>query len=314
METPNKMPTPLSTHHEITRKIYEKQHERIAADKDALNRIQEMYTENTFGIASEWFEGKEAIDVGCGNVGAIIGRLSRLGVKKVYAIDVGVDWIDKLKTSLTDQSVPRDRYELKPGSVVEIPYADGRFDFVAINGVLIHLRDMGEVMRGFREGARVCKRGGYYFTSYGPCGGLVQGAIFPAIRAYYRENDEFRAFIDHISPKLIHDAIDKVVVDTQNQTEEVLDGAFLKGLFGEDFCVFLQNYIQAPAWLSNECTPTVIEELYRAHGFTNIQRLNSFCRRTDIRKFFAPLHYDRDYPMSRILYGEGYVQYVAQKA
>ncbi|MBI5625556.1 MAG: hypothetical protein HY924_17395 [Elusimicrobia bacterium] len=33
----------------------------------------------------------------------------------------------------------------------------------------------------------------------------------------------------------------------------------------------------------------------------------------DVRKFFAPLHYDRDSKLSKILYGEGYVQYVGRK-
>ena len=218
-----------------------------------------------------------------------------------------------MRDSLKKSGVPVGKYELKPGSVLDLPYGDGRFDFVAINGVLIHLQNIPEIMRGFSEGARVVKKGGYYFTSYGPCGGLIQGAIFPAIRRYYRENGEFKAFIDKISPETIHAAIDKICADSLTHAGEAFDAAFLKGLFGVDFCVFLQNYIQAPTWLSNECTPEFVEELYKAHGFSDVRRLNHFSKRSDVRKFFAPLHYDRDYPLARVLYGQGYVQYVGRK-
>jgi hypothetical protein len=87
----------------------------------------------------------------------------------------------------------------------------------------------------------------------------------------------------------------------------------MKSLFGMDYCVFLQNFIQAPTWFSNECTPEFVESLYSRAGFVNVRRLKSFVKRSDIRKFFAPLHYDRDYDISKILYGQGYVQYIGEK-
>lgn len=298
----------------VTRKIYEKQHERISADARAMDRIAGLYKENTFNLDPRWFRGKEALDAGCGNVGALIARLAGLKVKKVHGIDIGSRWIPKMRKSLGRRKVPPSRFDLRPGSVLAIPFPDERFDFVAINGVLIHLESIPDIMKGFSEGARVCKTGGFFFSSYGPCEGLIQGAIFPAIRRYYRENREFKKFIDGINPAVIHQAIEKICADAAKYAGERFDKAFLKGLFGEDFCVFLQNYIQAPSWLSNECTPEFVEELYKAHGFKSVRRLNHYARRTDVRKFFAPLHFDRDYPMSRILYGRGYVQYVGQKA
>lgn len=300
--------------HETTRKIYEKQHQRITSDDTVFNRISTSYSAEKFKIDPKWFAGKVALDAGCGNFGALIVQLVGLGCKKVYACDIGTDWIPKLSENLRNKGVSESQFELRNGNVVDLPYEDERFDFVAVNGVLLHLKDFQEIERGFIEGARVCRKGGYYFTSWGPSGGLVQGRMMPAARQHYREDRWFKELIDNISPQLIHGVIDKICADSEKYGGERLDGSFLKSLFGEDFCVFLQNYIQAPQWWTNECTPEYVEGLYRQYGFVKIERLREFVRRTDIRKYFAPLHYDWEHPVSKALYGNGYVKYIAVKA
>jgi hypothetical protein len=243
-----------------------------------------------------------------------LSALHEWGCKSAIAIDVGVEWISPLKQALEEQGVEKDWCETRSGSVLDIPVDSNSINFVSINGVLIHLRNMGEILKGFNEGARVCKKGGYYFTSYGPCGGLMQGAILPAVRSFYNQNPDFKDLIDRISTKEIYEIIDKIVEDTNKYANQDLDAKFLKNLFGTDFCVFLQNFVQAPSWLSNECTPEVVEELYKANGFTEIKRLGGYVNRTDIRKYFSALHNDRDYWFSKIMYGQGYVQYIGKKA
>lgn len=300
--------------HEKTRKIYEKQHQRIAGDDTVFNRISTSYSAEKFHIDAKWFVGKTVLDAGCGNFGALIVRLAELGCRKIHACDIGTDWIPKLADNLKKRGVPESQFELRDGNVLNLPYEDESFDFVAVNGVLVHLKDMNEIESGFVEGVRVCKKGGYYFTSWGPSGGLVQGRVMPAARQHYREDEWFKSFIDNVSPQLIHGVIDKICADSEKYGGEKLDGAFLKSLFGEDFCVFLQNFIQAPQWWSNECTPEYVEGLYKKYGFEMIDRLNEFMKRTDIRKYFAPLHYDWDHPVSKALYGNGYVKYIALKA
>lgn len=241
-------------------------------------------------------------------------RFIALGAAETCGVDIGADWMPLLKDSLVQHGFSTDSVDLRAGSTLGLPFGDESFDFVSIDGVLIHLSDMNEVKQGFIEGARVCKSGGYYFTSYGPCGGLMQGAIFPAVRSYYRENPEFKALIDNLTAEDLHATIDKVCIDAHKYANQDLNPSLLKLLFGEDFCLFLMNYIQAPNWLSNECTPEYVEGLYRSQGFEDIVRLNDYIVRTDIRKYEAPLRFDRDHPVSRGLYGDGYVKYVARKA
>lgn len=300
-------------HETKTRKIYEAQHRRISGDKDATSRIVGQYDNTSFTVDPDWFKGKIGLDAGCGNIGGMIQKLHRLGMAKVTGIDLGSDWINLLSKNLTNAGMPAESYELKPGSVLDIPYPDESFDFVSINGVLIHLETMEDVAKGFEQGAKKTRKGGFYFTSYGPCGGVMQGVVMPALRDHYRKDAGFKALIDNLAPETLHDAIDKITTDAKKFADQDLEGEWLKGLFGIDYCVFMQNYIQAPTWYSNECTPEFVEDLYKRNGFTNIKRLHSYNKRSDIRKYFAPLHYDRDYPLSKVLYGEGYVQYIAQR-
>jgi ubiquinone/menaquinone biosynthesis C-methylase UbiE len=297
-----------------TRDIYQKQHERILGDNTALNRITNMYSENKFPMNEGWFKDKVCADIGCGNVGAFLVKLYNWGCKNSIAVDIDKEWIPSLTKAMLKNGIEEDWCETRSGSVLDIPIESNEIDFVSINGVLIHLLDTGEVIKGFNEGARICKKEGYLFTSYGPCKGLVQDAIMPALRKYYHSNKDFKNLIDRISVEDIYPIIDKVVKDSKEFTNQDLDGKFLKELFGTDFCVFLQNFIQAPSWLSNETTPMFVEEMYKANGFTDVVRLNSYVDRSDIRKYFSPLHYDRDYWFSKIMYGEGYIQYIGKKS
>jgi len=303
----------MSNHDKKTRSIYQKQHERISGNEDAFSRISGMYKESTLGMGVDWFKGKRAIDVGCGNIGAMIIRLLQLGVIKCSGVDIDSDWIKPLSENIKRAGFKESEFELKTGSVTEIPYQDKSFDFVSVNGVLIHLENMDEIEKGFMDAARVTAANGALYTSWGPCGGVIQGVIFPALRSHYRNDGDFKKFIDEITPEQLHSAIEKIGADSEKYGGEVIDIATLKSLFGEDYCVFLQNFIQAPTWWSNECTPEYVEKLYEKAGFKQVRRLGSFTKRTDVRKFFAPLHYDRSYWLSKIMYGHGYVQYIGEK-
>jgi SAM-dependent methyltransferase len=241
-------------------------------------------------------------------------RLIALGAEKVTGLDLGDEWIPHFRQSLEKRGFGSANVECIPGSLLQMPVPDHSYDFVSVDGVLIHLADMDSVKKGFDEAARLVKPGGFLFTSWGPCGGLVQGTIFPAIRSYYQTNLDFRNLIDNLSVDIVHSIIDKICDDALEHAKQDLGREYLKSLFGEDYCLYLMNYIQAPSWLSNECTPQFVEELYANRGFINIKRLNSYVIRTDIRKYEAPLHFDRDHPVAKVLFGEGYVKYVAQSS
>ena len=297
----------------LTRLVYEEQHVLYSKDDTAFRRIYDMYNNSSFPIPKEWFKNKIALDGGCGNAGPFILWLFHQGIKNVYGIDIGDTWMEKLYICLEQRGILRSQLKLKPGNVLDIPYPNNFFDFVTINGVLIHLNNVEEIRNAFCEGARVLKPGGYYYTVYGSCGGVFTDYIFPALRKYYNENLDFKNLIDNLSPDTIHNTIDFILKEHSNRVDETIESKPIKNLFGVDFCVFLKNYIKRPTDFSSICTPEFVEELYKENGFHNIVRHSYYVKRTDIRKFTAPLHYNRDNPLSKILYGHGGVQYLAIK-
>ena len=298
---------------ELTRQIYESQHDLYSTDEDSFQRLYNMYDNSSFPISKDWFNGKIALDGGCGNAGPFILWLLNQGIESVYGIDIGTAWIDKLHKSLENKGIVKSKLNLKQGNVLDIPFENDFFDFVTINGVLIHLNNVDEIRKAFKEGARVLKSGGYYYTVYGSCRGVFTDAIFPALQKYYKDNKYFKDLIDNISPKTIHDTIDLIAKEHSNQTGEKIDSETIKKLFGVDYCVFLQNYIKRPTDFSSYCTPEFVESLYDENNFYNVVRHNYYVKRKDIRKYFAPLHYNKDTLISKALYGRGGVQYLGIK-
>ena len=298
---------------DLTRKIYESQHDLYTEDKDSFQRLYDMYENSSLPIQKDWFKDKIALDGGCGNAGPFVLWLFNQGIKNVYGIDIGSEWIEKLYLSFEKRGIDKSRLKLKSGNILKIPYNDNFFDFVTINGVLIHLNNVDEIKTAFMEGARVLKSGGYYYTVYGSCGGAFTDAIFPALQKYYKDNKYFKELIDNISPNKIHDIIDYITKEHSNQTGEILDSDPLKKLFGIDYCVFLQNYIKRPTDFSSHCTPEFVESLYKENGFHSVIRHNYFVKRNDIRKYVAPLHYNKEMLISKALYGRGGVQYLGIK-
>ena len=293
---------------EDTRKVYHHQHMQLVDDEEAMARHLSMFQEEYFGLGKGWFSGKSVLDAGCGDTAKVLIRMYQFGARDLYGFDLGDEFIPVARKSIAAQGIPVDAVIFESGSVLEIPYESDRFDFTCCHGVLVHLNDMDEVVRAFSELARVTKTGGYLYTVFGVVGGLFEDAIFPALRKYYRENKRFRNLVDNLSPKDFEEVIARICKD-ENITEN-LD--FISHLFDVDFCVTVQNVLQAPVRL--KIPEDFIRKQYEKNGFIEPRKLKRYVKRHNIRKFFAPLHYDRDYSISQILYGSGNLEFIGGKA
>jgi ubiquinone/menaquinone biosynthesis C-methylase UbiE len=303
----------MERHKKRTREIYQKQHQSIANDKKTFDRIFGIYKGQTYGLGNSFFKNKIALDAGCGNFGALTARLSNLGCDKIYACDLGKSWIKPMKKSLTNRKINLRNIYFQNGDVTKLKYKTNMFDFVAFNGVLPHLKNKVEIKKAFKEGSRVTKKGGYFFTSFGVSGGLIQSVILPAIRKHYKKNKEFKKFLDNVKVNDLKNIFNFISLKSKKNNGPYISSNFLTKLFHQDFIVFLRNHIQAPTWLTNECDLEFINSLYKKNGFKRINRIKKFVKRTDVRKYFAPLHFMRDHWFSKILYGQGYMQFIAQK-
>src|SRR5882762_2103962 len=107
---------------EETRRIYHEQHNRVAADKTAMDRFIAMFTHEYFGLDRAYFSGAKAIDVGCGNTGKLLIGLHNLGCRDITGVDLGSEFVEPTRQSLARHGVVG--VTLKPGSILDLPFPD----------------------------------------------------------------------------------------------------------------------------------------------------------------------------------------------
>lgn len=297
---------------ELTRSIYHKQHTAIAQNQAAMDRFIKMFSHEYFGVEKDFFTDKKVLDAGCGDTAKVIIAMYRLGARDIHGFDLGTDFIPVATESLARQSVPCDAVSLKSGNLLSIPYSNETFDFVICHGVLLHLNTFDEVKQAFSELTRVTKKGGYLYTVFGTVGGLFEDAIIPAVRKYYAQNELFKHFIDNESPDKFHTIIDFIQSEYEKNENSSINLEWLKAQIDVDFCVFLQNLIQAPVRLPID--EQFIQDLYEKNNFYSLKRLHRYVKRQNIRKIFSPLHFNYDNSISKMLYGSGNLEFIAQKA
>jgi ubiquinone/menaquinone biosynthesis C-methylase UbiE len=299
-----------------TRKVYLTQHKKYLEDDVLFRRFLKMVSDPAyFHLQQEDFKGKHILDCGCGNTAYFEVAMSNMGVGRITCLDIGDEWIPPLKEALRRHHVPEGLTEYVSGSTDELPFSDASFDMVFSNGVLTHLIDVEQCERAVKELARVTVPGGYLYIILGPPGGLFETELLPAFRRFYRSNALFRSFIDNIKPDDFVKVAQLVADGMKKHTGEVVkfDPAKIKEHFDVDFCTYVQNFIQVPKRLVLELDETWAERVYSVNGFESPLRCRRFVERKNIRRYFAPLHYDSSSVISQMLYGPDNLEYIARK-
>lgn len=141
--------------------------------EESVGLFSMRFAANGFDVS--WFEGKAALDVGCGG-GRYVIAMARLGATPVVGCDIS-------ETGLADAARRAEgspHISFRQASTLDLPFDDAEFDFVCCSGVLHHTPD---AVRGLAEVVRVTKPGGkIYLLLYGS-GGLRWPTIV-AVRPY----------------------------------------------------------------------------------------------------------------------------------
>lgn len=99
--------------------------------------------------------GKKVLEIGLGE-GSDSERLIRLGARW-SGVDLTAESVSRVRTRLSLRELPYD--ELRQGSVLDLPFADGSFDMVFSHGVLHHVPEIkvaeGEIHRVLRPGGEL---------------------------------------------------------------------------------------------------------------------------------------------------------------
>ncbi len=301
-----------------TKEIYIEQHKNYSRDKSIFNRFLAVALDpKSYDLPKEFFAGKSVLDAGCGNTGYFQVAMHALGASHITCLDLGTEWMPELEKVMKEHGIPDSALSYREGSTAALPFADESFDFVASNGVLMHLESAIEAEKALCELARVTKKGGLIYAYAGISSpGIVDRYIVPALRKAYQEDSDFRQYIDNITPEQVTSDLLTCFSSAQEFDKSFppsLQG-YIQTLFTLDSATFTQNMLQVPVQLGTVLGFDWIKDKLDRLGFKNIRRVpEKYWVRSDYRKFLAPLHYNRDTRLSKLLYGDGHVKVVAEK-
>jgi SAM-dependent methyltransferase len=301
-----------------TKKIYVKQHKNFSKDKSIFNRFLKIASNSrTYGISREFFVGKSVLDAGCGNTGYLQVAMKSLKASRVTCLDIGTDWIPKLKKVLKKYNFSKDSFEYVSATTIKIPFANESFDFVVSNGVLMHLASQDDAILAVKELSRVTKKGGYLYIYSGiESPGIVDRYIVPSLRQAYMEDKIFKKFIDNINHKKISSELKKIFVKARTFDKSISKSFIetIKNLFTLDSQTFTQNMLQVPIQQGNKLGYDWLKTQLKSSGLKNIRRIKEqYWVRNDYRKYIAPLHYFKKTGVAKLFYGGGHVKVIAKK-
>lgn len=299
---------------DATRKIYLKQHSTYFESKSMFDRYIKMVADpKYFHLEKEDFKGKHVLDAGCGNSAYLEVGLWKFGVGRITCLDLGKEWISPLKKTLNACKVPDDLIDFVSGSTDKLPFPDEHFDIVFSNGVLMHLSDTNQIENAWKELARVTKKGGHLYVLMGCPGGILEEEVWPAVRRYYARNTKFKKFIDNISPEVTKEILKFISLEMKKNTGESFDYNKAAKLFDQDLCTTIQNVVQAPTRHIVHMDKNHALNMFKELGFEKPKQCKRYVKRTNLRKFVAPLHYNSSNSFSELMYGPGNLEYIAKK-
>ena len=292
----------------ITRKIFHKIQTEQGSTESIYDRLVSLYSHEYFRVDKQFFENKICLDAGCGNNVHGTKAILELGAKKVHALDLDETIFETAPEFLKGYE---NKFELKVGNVLNLPYEENFFDFVHCSGVLHHTTDL---FKGLSELAKVTKHGGTIYLGIFGAGTGILSQITDLFRSEYVENPEFRSLIDTLDREKILESLSYIYAELKNHDDSIIKKIpleIISSLIDNDLVLTIKDRVTAPIY---ENTPMKeIVSWLESNEFTNIERLKRYPKIDNIRGLLSPLYYNHESQLSKILLGEGFIQIKAIK-
>ncbi len=149
--------------------------------EEPLKLLRDRFERN--GIPIIDFQGKKALDAGCGG-GRYTIALKKIGFGEVVGVDISKLGLKNCRTRLAEKGINGISYE--EGTVLNLPFKDESFDFVYSNGVLHHTKDL---VKGIHEVLRVLKPKGTGFLYLIENPGGIYWDIIEILRCIVKDVD-----------------------------------------------------------------------------------------------------------------------------
>ena len=284
---------------EDSRALFHELHKSQAKDDFVYSRLVGLLSEEHLEVEKDFFKGKVCLDAGCGsNANASLSML-KMGCKKVYPMDLDDTIFEIAPELLKDFD---GSYELKVGSVLDLPFENDFFDFTHCAGVLHHTAD---VKQGIKELVRVTKPGSHIQIETFGKDGLVRD-ITTLLRNKYKSNKDFANLIEKLSHKDIQEFIDwtfLIMLKNGDEYSNNFPSDLSKTLFDEDLVLTIKDRIMAPVYHEN--SEQELTNWLKEFGCIKIKRLTRYPVMKNFRRFLAPMYSEYQSKYARLLYGDG---------
>lgn len=293
----------------LTRDVFDRHHRIQEGDSALYDRLVSLITPEYFGVPEDYFRDKTVLDAGCGsNANASFGFLS-LDAAHVTSADVGEHWMDCARGRLARFG---DRSTLSAQDVLAMTFPDASFDFVHCAGVLHHTADPAA---GFRELARVTKRGGHTYITVMANGDGILYQWINAMRKRYSDDEGFRLLVNRLDGTALRRGLEWLLEakESREPTPE-RERQFLFSLVDDDLALTIRDRLEAPTYWEFDFSEAQLRDWYEAAGYADVRRISRYTHGfRNLRRFLAPLYEDYDHPAARLFFGEGYVQLIGTK-
>ncbi|RVM17892.1 class I SAM-dependent methyltransferase [Sinorhizobium meliloti] len=293
-----------------TRAVFDRYQRQQEHDEHIFGRLVSLIDEEYFGVRPGGFAGLNILDAGCGsNANASYAFLEK-GAASVTSLELGQEWMDCAASRLGKFGA---RSVLVGGSVLDLPFDDGSFDFVHCAGVLPHTADP---RKGFDELSRVTRASGQFFLTIMGTGNGVLYRCINHLRELYKADSQFRQTIDQLDGETAKVALDWLLAVKNENERPLIEGEdrFLRSLFDDDLFVTLRDRFQAPTYHEFAFTDEQIRDWYRENGFEDVLRVSRYTKGfKNLRRFLAPMYLHYDHPLARFWFGDGCIQMIARK-
>jgi len=284
-------------------------------DKKIVHRFNYFlkYCDENYKIG-HMIKNKKVLDVGCGASGYFQNFCIKKKVEEISCLNVGKSWVPKLKKNIVKKKI---NIKFLKKNVLELNIKN-YFDFVNSQGVLHHLSSKKHFEKSIKNISNSLKKDGYALLTggYGQNYGLVDGTINPALRDLYKKNKAFKNFIDSLNYKSIQKEFLKIFklsskIDKSLNFKEI--AKFIK-LFNQDTINTIQDRMQPIKTIETTLDEKYFIKVCRKNKLKLVKKIKDpYYLRSDIRKFFSPLHYFRSLRVSNMLSGDQYTKFIFRK-
>jgi hypothetical protein len=134
------------------------------------------------------------------------------------------------------------------------------------------------------------------------------------IRNHYEADDEWRHTIDELDAgdfEKVFIWIGQEMARHGDDFASRIPVELFRQMFDADMVLTIKDRIQSPVY--EEFAEQEALNLLKTNGFENIVRVANYTKLNNVRRFLAPFYLETTNKISRMLYGEGFLQFLADK-